>query len=50
MPLFRCASTIILLVISIAVVDIAQTEKTFPNDDEFIMVPTQNKRTRSPWV
>jgi hypothetical protein len=44
MPLFRCASALVLLTISFAVVANAQTEKTFPTDDEINLVLTQTER------
>jgi hypothetical protein len=42
--LFRCASAFVLLTISFAVVANAQTEKTFPTDDEINLVLTQTER------
>lgn len=44
MPPFRCVSTLVLLIISFAVVANAQTEKTFPTDDEINLVLTQTER------
>jgi hypothetical protein len=43
MALFRCASVLV-LTISFAVVASAQTEKTFPTDDEINLVLTQTER------
>jgi hypothetical protein len=44
MALFRCAPALVLLTISSAVVADAQTEKTFPTDDEINLVLTQTER------
>jgi hypothetical protein len=44
MALFRCASALVLLTISFAVVAGAQDEKTFPTDDEINLVLTQTER------
>jgi len=44
MALFRCASALVLLAISFAVVANAQTEKPFPTDDEINLVLTQTER------
>jgi hypothetical protein len=44
MVLFGCASALALLTISFAVVANAQTEKTFPTDDEIDLVLTQSER------
>jgi hypothetical protein len=44
MTLVRCASALVLLTISFAVVANAQTEKTFPTDDEINLVLTQTER------
>jgi hypothetical protein len=44
MALFRCAAGLVLLTISFAVVANAQTEKTFPTDDEVNLVLTQTER------
>jgi hypothetical protein len=44
MPLSRCASALVLLTISSAIVANAQTEKTFPTDDEINLVLTQTER------
>ena len=44
MSLFRCASVLVLLTISLVVVANAQNEKTFPTDDEINLVLTQTER------
>lgn len=44
MPLFRCASALVLLTISFAIMANAQTGKTFPTDDEINLVLTQTAR------
>jgi hypothetical protein len=44
MTLFRCAPALVLLTFSLAVVANAQTEKTFPTDDEINLVLTQTER------
>ena len=44
MPLFRCASAVVLLTISFAIVVNAQAKKTFPTDDEINLVLTQTER------
>jgi hypothetical protein len=45
MPLVRRVSTFVLLTIGLAVAANAQTDKTFPNDDEIKLVLTQTERT-----
>jgi hypothetical protein len=42
--LLRCASASIVLIVSFAVAVNAQTEKTFPTDDEINLVLTQTER------
>ncbi|MFZ0963454.1 MAG: hypothetical protein WAO35_21545 [Terriglobia bacterium] len=44
MALFRCTPALVLLSIGFAVVANAQTEKTFPTDDEINLVLTQTER------
>ena len=44
MLLLRCASASIVLIVSFAVAVNAQTEKTFPTDDEINLVLTQTER------
>ncbi len=44
MPLFPCTSALVLLTISFAIAANAQTEKTFPTDDEINLMLTQTER------
>ncbi len=45
MPLFRCASALVLLTICFSVMSNAQIKKTFPTDDEVNLVLTQTERS-----